>query len=871
MFPHNLSRAEAQQRARLIETRTYDIELDLSGGAGPDAENHFASTTTLAFTARAPGRTHLDLIADELVCARLDGTEMDLSGYDGSRIPLELTAGDHEVTVRTRCRYSQSGEGLHRFVDPVDQRVYLYTQFEVADARRVYACFEQPDLKARFRVSVSAPESWIVLSNGAEVESSLAGSGVRRTRFAETLPISTYLTAVVAGDYYRVSGPGLGRDGRIPTSLLCRRSVAEYLDAEAIFAITASGFDVFEEHFGHRYPFGKYDQAFVPEYNGGAMENVGCVTLRDDYLFRSKVTQASLHYRRDTILHELSHMWFGDLVTMRWWDDLWLKESFATWAACFAVGERAADPAQPWASFCSGSKTFAYRQDQLPSTHPVAADIVDLEAIEYNFDQITYAKGAAVLVQLVAYVGRAAFLRGIRTYFAEHAHRNTSLPDLLRSLEQASGRDLAAWSAQWLETAGVNTLRLSLAVDDHDVITSAVVEQTSPGGSGGVPPGIGTASDGLPTLRAHRIAVGSYARHGDRLERVERFELDVCGARTPVPELVGRVRPDAIVINDDDLGYTKIRLDPRSSEIVQQHLSDIPSVLTRAVLWGSLWDACRDAELSPGRYVELALRGVVAETDATAVRSILNQAGVATYSYAAPDRRTELAERWTTGLHERLVEARPGSDLQLALARAFVTAVNPGWSADLVQGWLEGVAVPTGLTVDADLRWLLVSNLSRLGRLDRDAIAAEEHRDGTITGSEQAAGARAALPTAEAKVEAWRLAVAEDGITSTMQSSICLGFWVRGQDEVLMPYVEGYFRAVEDMSALRGIWATKGDSLRKNVLRLLFPWPLDKQGLLDRLDPWLAEAPLSSSARRVIEERRDDAVRALRCQRADAG
>ena len=857
MFPHNLSRAEARERARLIEMRTYAIELDLAGSSETDQDTHFRSTTTLRFIARAAGRTHLDLIADDLVCVSLDGSPMDPGGYDGSRIPLELTPGDHEVIVQAVCRYSRSGDGLHRFVDPVDQRTYLYTQFEVADARRMYACFEQPDLKARFRVSVHAPESWIVVSNAVEAEATPAGAGVRLTRFAETLPMSTYLTALVAGDYHQVRGPGVGRDGRIPTSLLCRHSVAEHLDAEAIFAVTASGFEVFEEHFGHPYPFGKYDQAFVPEYNGGAMENVGCVTLRDDYLFRSKVTQASMHYRRDTILHELSHMWFGDLVTMRWWDDLWLKESFATWAACFAVSERATDPAQPWASFCSSSKTFAYRQDQLPSTHPVSADIVDLEAIEYNFDQITYAKGAAVLVQLVAYVGRDAFLRGIRSYFAEHAYGNTSLPDLLRSLEQASGRDLAAWSAQWLETAGLNTLRLALTVDDQDVITSAVVEQLAP--------------DGLPVLRAHRIAVGSYAFRDDLLERVERFELDVSGPRTPVPELVGRTRPAAIVINDDDLGYAKIRLDPQSSQVVQQHLPDIPSVLTRAVLWGALWDACRDAELSPGRYVELALRGVATETEATAVRSILNQGGVATYSYAAPVRRSELAERWTSGLHERLVDAVPGSDLQLALARAFAAAANPGWAADLLQSWLDGVAIPSGLTVDTDLRWLLVSNLSRMGRMDLDAIAAEERRDGTITGSEQAAGARAAIPSAEAKAEAWRLAVTEDGITNTMQSAICLGFWVRGQDEVLMPYVERYFRAAEDISALRGGWATKADSLRKNVLRLLFPWSQDKQALLDRLNPWLAEASLSSSARRVVEERRDDAVRALRCQRADAG
>jgi aminopeptidase N len=852
MFPDNLTRAETRQRARLIETHRYAVEVDLSGRAVADPEAEFVSTATCAFNARSAGETHLDLIADRVLLAELDGVELEPSGFTGSRLPLSLTPGPHEITVQAVCRYSRTGEGLHRFVDPVDRCHYLYTQFEAADARRMYACFEQPDLKAKFALSVLAPETWTVVSNAPVAQATTAGPGLRETRFAETLPISTYLTALVAGDYDAVSGPPVGVERNVPTAILCRRSVAAYLDAAEIFAITEGGFEVFERQFGVAYPFGKYDQAFVPEYNGGAMENVGCVTLRDDYLFRSKVTAASRDYRRNTILHELSHMWFGDLVTMRWWDDLWLKESFATWSATFAVGEQAADPELAWAAFCSSAKTSAYRQDQLPSTHPVAADIVDLNAVELNFDQITYAKGAAVLGQLVGYVGRDAFLAGVRDYFAAHAFGNTTLTDLLQSLERSSGRDLSRWSAQWLESAGVNTLRLQVVTGDHGTITSAVVEQTAP--------------DRWPTLREHRIMLGLYTDTDGQLVRTGRIDTQIAGPRTPVPDLVGIPRPDAIVVNDEDLSYAKVRLDPMSHAAVVARLPTVASPLTRAVLWGALWDSCRDAELPAAAYVDLVLRAAPAEADATAVRNLLGQAGVAAYSYAAPQRRQEIAERWQRGLGRLLDEAPGGSDLQLALARAFATAANPGWAADRLQRWRSGEDVPNGLVVDTDLRWLLVANLSRLGRLDEAAIAAEEHRDPSITGAEQAAGARAAQPSVEAKANAWRLAVETDEIPNSIHTAVCLGFWVRGQDDLLVPYVAPYLAAAEDISALRGAWADKAAVLRKNVLRLLFPWPSDKQALLDRLDPWLATTQLSDSVRRIIEERRDDLARALRCE-----
>src|ERR671912_1414775 len=834
MFPDNLTRAEARHRAGLLETSAYAVEVDLSGRAVADPDTQFVSTATLTFTARESGDTHLDLIAEHVEHAVLDGVDLDPADFTGARLPLRLDAGPHQLTVRAVCTYSRSGAGLHRFVDPADQRCYLYTQFEAADARRMYACFEQPDLKARFTLTVVAPQVWTVVGNTLAAETAEAGPGLVRTRFAETLPISTYLTVLVAGDYARVPGPPMGAL-QVPSALYCRQSVLEHLDAAEILAITRGGFAVFEEHFGMPYPFGKYDQVFVPEYNGGAMETVGCVPLRDDYLFRSKVTAASLDNRRNTILHELSHMWFGDLVTMRWWDDLWLKESFATWSASFAVSEQADDPELSWAAFTSSSKTSAYRQDQLPSTHPVAADIVDLDAVELNFDMITYAKGASLVAQLVSYVGRDAFLAGVRDYFATHAYGNTALTDLLDSLQRASGRDLSGWSARWLETAGVNTLRLELASDEAGIVTDAVLTQTAP--------------QAHPTLRAHRVALGLYAEQDERLVRTGRVEQEVVGPRTPVPGLVGQVRPAAVVVNDDDLTYAKIRLDPDSLTAVLAGLPTVASPLTRAVLWGGMWDICRDAELPAADYVDLVLRGVAAETDATAVRNQLSQAGTAAYSYAPPVRRAELAETWSRGLADLLAQAAPGSDLQLGLARAFAGPATGGREAELVHSWWSGAAVPDGLVIDTDLRWLLLSNLSRLGLVGETEIAAEQERDASVTGSEQAAGARAAQPTEAAKAEAWRLAVETDDITNTVHQAICLSFWLRGQDEVLLPYVDRYFATAEDISALRGVWADKGAALRKNVLRWLFPWPLDKQAFVDRLDPWLAAAPGQGAGR----------------------
>ncbi|MFX4271517.1 aminopeptidase N [Propionibacteriaceae bacterium Y1685] len=860
MFEANLRRAEAQQRSALLACDSYQIHVDLSGRGADGAplaepEKTFVSTSTVRFSAREAGRTHIDLIADRVVEATLDGTPIDPSAFVDHRLGFDVTPGDHELTVTAICRYSRVGTGLHRFVDPADDRVYLYTQFEVPDARRVFACFEQPDLKATFTFSVTAPAHWTVVSNALSVEPSPVSEGVARWDFAPTLRMSTYITALIAGEYHTVTDTYEREAGTLPMSVLCRQSLVEHLDSDRILATTKAGFDVFEDRFGYPYPFDSYDQIFVPEYNMGAMENIGCVTFRDEYLFRSRVTNASLRGRDNTILHELAHMWFGDLVTMTWWDDLWLNESFAEWASHFNQSENDEDPDTAWAEFCNSRKTWAYRQDQLPSTHPIAADMVDLEAVDSNFDGITYAKGASVLRQLVAYVGRDAFLAGVRDYFAAHAFGNTQLSDLLGALEKTSGRDLSGWSAEWLEVAGVNTMRADFDVDDQgrftrfEVVQSAVAEH--------------------PTLRSHRMGIGVYALTDGALTRVKRVDHDITGERTEISELVGAERGDLVLLNDGDLTYTKIRLDPTSAKTVVDNIHLLDNELARALCWGASWDMCRDAEMPARDYVDLVLRGVAVESDLTAVSALLRQAQVAAELYTAPgaDRRQVLTT-WEQGLARHVRDAAAGSDHQLALTKALATAITSEAGADLLAAWLAGDEVPEGLVIDTDLRWHLVTQLARLGQLSGTDIDTELERDNTSAGRESAAGARSARPTAEAKAAAWELMVADPDIPNETHRQVCGEFWQSGQEKVLAPYASKYLDACLAISRAEGVWAERGLPLQSALMSYGFPIQVADQALVDEVGAWLESNELTDPVRRTVTERRDDAVRALRCQAA---
>jgi aminopeptidase N len=545
----------------------------------------------------------------------------------------------------------------------------------------------------------------------------------------------------------------------------------------------------------------------------------------------------------------MAHMWFGDLVTMRWWDDLWLNESFAEWASHHAA-TRATKYTDAWTGFSNARKTWAYRQDQLPSTHPIAADNYDLEAVEVNFDGITYAKGAAALRQLVAWVGEEQFLAGLAAYFRTHAYGNTELIDLLSALEDASGRDLGSWAKEWLQTSGVNTMRARFAVDADGRFESFVVEQS--------------AAPDFPTLRRHRIAVGLYDRTEEGLVRRERFETDVSGAETELADAVGHRQPDLILLNDDDLSYTKIRMDPRSLQTLVDHIDEIDSSLARALCWGAAWDMTRDAEMRARDFVTLVLRGVGHETDLTAVRSLLAQGQVAVDNFSDPTHRTELAARWESGLRTLVEAAEPGSDHQLALVRGYAAAARSDTALAWIAGLLGGDVDLDGLALDPDLRWALVGSLARAGRMDDADIDAELARDNTISGRELAAAARAGQPSLDAKERAWAAAVTRDDVPNETQRSIALAFQVPGQAAVLEPFVDRY------LSEAATLWETKGVQRASVALVCLFPRALPRQDVLDRVDAWMSSTQANPAARRLVGEGRADLERALRAQARDA-
>jgi aminopeptidase N len=857
----NLTRVEARDRAALVSVESYDILLDLAAGPGT-----FSSTTTVRFGAPAGSSTFIDLIAPRVHTIVLNGRALEPAVvFADSRIALDDLASENELVVVADCAYMTTGEGMHRFVDPVDNEVYLYTQFEVSDSRRVFAVFEQPDLKATFRFTVTAPEHWTVVSNSLTPEPTPvpgrltdAGAGVATWAFKPTPVLSGYITAIVAGPYHQERGELTSRDGRrIPLGVFCRRSLAQYLDAENVLDITKAGFEFYEDLFDYEYPFAKYDQLFVPEFNAGAMENAGAVTFVETYVFRSKVPDATIERRAGTILHELAHMWFGDLVTMRWWDDLWLNESFAEYVSTLAVAS-ATRWTSAWTTFSSLEKSWAYRQDQLPSTHPIVADIRDLEDVKVNFDGITYAKGASVLKQLVAWVGHDEFFAGVRAYFRRHAYRNTELRDLLVELETTSGRDLTAWSELWLEKAGVTLLRPDVEADAHGQITSFAITQEVPASH--------------PVHRPHRLAIGGYdlvtGNDGTSgLERTSRVEIDIDGPRTAVPGLLDNPRPALILVNDDDLAYAKVRLDADSLATAVEHLHSFRDSLPRTLIWAAAWDMTRDAEL-PGRdFVDLVLANIGYETDSSVVLVLLRQLTTTLDLYVAPEHREAVEIATADRLLELARTADAGGDSQLQLARAFAARARTTAQLDAVAALAYGTDHLTGLIVDTDLRWELLGSLVALGRAGETEIAAQLVADHTATGQRAAAAARASMPTAEAKTAAWSALLESDELPNAVQLATIGGFTRVVDRSLLVPYVEPYF------AALTGVWTSRTSEMAQNIVVGLYPTlVLNEPGVdvLGRTDSWLDQHGDEIPAlRRLVVEARDAVRRALAAQERD--
>ena len=844
-MPNNLTRDEASARARLLNVSSYDVELDLTTG-----HETFASTTTVTFTATAPGATtFIELAAPTVREIALNGVPLSPAEvFDGERITLSGLAEANRLTVVADCAYSRTGEGLHRFVDPVDEAVYLYTQFETYDAHRMYACFDQPDLKATFTLTVTAPADWKVVSNGAVAAVAEAAIGVRVTRFLTTPVMSTYITALVAGPYHEVRD---SHDG-IDLGLYCRRSLAEFLDPDELFEITKQGFDFYHRVFDYRYPFGKYDQLFVPEFNAGAMENAGAVTFLEDYVFRAKVTEARRERRAETILHEMAHMWFGDLVTMRWWDDLWLNESFATYMSVLAQ-VTSTRFTNGWTTFANAEKGWAYRQDQLSSTHPIVADAVDMDAVRTNFDGITYAKGASVLKQLVSWVGQEEFLSGLRSYFRAYEYSNTTLRDLLDELEKASGRELTGWSKDWLETTGVNTLRPRFETDASGLFTAFDVVQEP----AAHPP---TASK---TLRPHRIAIGLYDRDaGGDLVRRERVELDVTGALTEVTKLIGARRPELLLLNDDDLSFAKIRLDDRSLATLISDIGKVRASLPRTLCWAAAWDMTRDAELPARDYVQLVLSGVDAEDDIGVVQTLLARAALTLDSYGDPANRSSALRALTDRAEQLMRAAAPGSDLQLVFTTTFAQAEDPD-QVEKIKAIFEGRDVIEGLALDTELRWTLLTQLVARGAYGDAEIDAELARDATAAGEKRAATARSARPTAAAKAAAWAAVMESDALSNHLAAATMGGFWISSQRELTRPYVDRYFAEIAE------IWKTRSFDTAQTITQVLFPDGVIEQATLDKVDAYLANEDPTPPLRRALTEGRDGLVRALAARAKD--
>ncbi|MGI8523901.1 MAG: aminopeptidase N [Nocardioides sp.] len=847
----NLTRDEAAARAALLDVTSYAIDLDLTTG-----DKTFDSTTTLRFTCREPGaQTFADLVGATIDEITLNGRDLDPTEvYADSRIALSDLEADNELVVRARCPYSHSGEGLHRFVDPADDRVYLYTQFEVPDARRVYTTFEQPDLKSVFTWRVTAPADWAVVSNAPtpEPEALEDGAGTAVWTFPESQRMATYITALIAGEYHQVHDVYEGLHGTIPLGHYCRQSLVEHLDREEVVKLTRQGFEFFEDAFDFPYPFEKYDQLYVPEYNAGAMENAGAVTLRDEYLPRSHQDGSFYEFRCSVILHEMAHMWFGDLVTMRWWDDLWLNESFATYQGTLSLAE-ATRFSDAWTRFAQGEKAFAYAQDQLPTTHPITADIPDIEATHSNFDGITYSKGASVLRQLVAWVGRDSFDAGIKAYFQQHEWGNTELEDFLAPLEQASGRDLKSWSEEWLQTAGVNTFTATFETgdDSEPVFKSFSLAQSAP--------------QQWPTLRSHRIGIGLYDDEEGKLVRRKHLELDAVGGLTDVAALEGEKVPALVLVNDEDLTYAKTRLDPASLETVITRVGAIENPLARALCWASAWEMVRDAEMPARDYLQMILRNIQSEADIGIVQTLLAQAQSAINVYGDPQNRPVAMETLADAAVARLHNAEPGSDLQRAWAEAYTASASTEPHFDQLRALLAGDLEFEGLAVDISLRWSLVGALVASGAEGPELIDAEGNRDPTDEGHRYAVSCRVSRPIAEAKALGWEMFTREQATPLATLRAAISGFLRYDQVELIKPYVEKYFETV------REFWGSREPEVARAFASGLFPRVVVEEPTVELVSDFLeqdSDAPYGLA--RILMEGKDGLQRALRARAKDA-
>lgn len=835
MTTANLTHAEATARSAALRLSTYELHLDVT--SAPTDADSYEVTSRITFTTTKP-KTFVDYLGKAVHAVRVNGEEVE-NTFDGGRVYLSNLPVGEELTVEITgsSYYSRTGQGLHRMHDQADDTTYLYSHLEPSDARRIFPCFDQPDLKASYEVHLTGPEGWQLLSNQPEVGREKTDSG-EVAHFAPTPLLSTYLTAFAAGPYVEKHSTWTAPDGSLEVELraFARASMAEYLDDE-ILQVTAQGMDFFHSNFGYPYPWGKYDSIFVPEYNLGAMENPGLVTFTEHYLFRSAATRAQHAGRTNTILHEMSHMWFGDLVTPQWWDDLWLKESFAEFMGADS-SVHATEYTEAWVNFAGQRKNWAYLQDQLPTTHPIKAEIPDVDAARQNFDGITYAKGAAVLKQLVHYVGRENFYAGARDYFQEHAFAAATFEDLLKALKKHTDRDLDAWSTAWLRTWGPDTLTPELHTDGDKIHELAI------------------AVEAEDTTRPHRLNVALF---DDSLNKYATLDVDLEGERTILDEASGLQAPALLLLNDADHTYAKVRFDETSLETIRTRLSEVPDELSRAVIWTSLWNLTRDGEWPVRSYLDTVLNHAPAESNPTLLTTAFANAGYAIDHFVGEEEREEIRADYAERLWEVLQQAPAGSDAQLTFARATIQALaaTPEESGSprlraLYDGSLDGLAL------DPDIRWAILRALAARDAVGAEELEAEKERDNTLTGAAAYLGASHAFPSAELKREVFDLVRTPGKYSNAEVDSLLAAFNAPRSAHLTEAFAQEYF------DSLAKLWEEHPIEIANRLVRGLYP----DVAMADAATSEFLSSEHPRALRRVLLECQDALRRAQRVRAA---
>ena len=832
-----LTQVEAESRASRVSNCVYGIDLDLVAGA-----SSYRGDVSITFRLSSTGEIFLDFRGKTIKELNVNGqiVEPIWNGYRLT-LPADLLMESNLVRVRYENDYDHQGDGLHQFVDPEDGAEYLFTNFEPYSSHRLFPQFDQPDIKARYSLTVTAPDSWEIAANSEATSVRVTADGRNRHFFAQTQLFSTYLFAMVAGPYH------VFRDqhGDIPLGLLCRKSLVEYFDYEEIFTITKQGLEFFSEFFDYPYPFGKYDQCFVPEFNAGAMENVGCITFNEVMVHREPPTDNQRRRRAEVILHEMAHMWFGDLVTMRWWNDLWLNESFATYMAYLAMDE-ATRFDTGWLDFNASEKAWGYRQDELVTTHPIAGTIEDTDQTFLNFDGITYAKGASVIKQLVASIGMEGFRSGMRRYFSEHEWSNTRLDEFLEALEIGSGHPLKEWSRLWLETASLNTIAANWE-SDGDRISSMTLSQSAPAD--------------YPTIRPHFVELGLLT--GDRGSyQMNPLAVRLEGESVEVPEAIGGATPRLVFPNYNDHGFMKVALDPQSVDFAHENLDAVEDTLLRQMLWSSLYTMTRDAQLSALEYLALVRAKIPSEQNVSMVDAVLGQAQAALSRFVPDHLRQDEADRMFDVAASVLEDVEPG-DLKIIWTRNLISFSTTPRTLDRCAAIADEAPETSGLTLDQDMRWNIAVRHVAYGRPGaQDRVAAEAERDPTDRGQRNQTMAEVAAPDLEVKKTAWERILGEGYGSLYLTNSAMSGFNWSIQKLLLEPFAVRFFEEAE------AVFRDRDNEFAREYGRFLFPAYIVEDRILERSRDLLVEiGDTLPTLRRTLREANDEIARAIRCRR----